>query len=155
MVLATGSDGGPPPRTAPSAGTTEIALDSAAVLGLARQTRRTADHVAGDRTFRSLSLSDGMLGGFASVAEVVVAHRSAHAVVAETIDGVRADLEQFSGYLTEAVAGLEDADGLSAGALDRLARIRVGTAAEDANRDVRTRHVDRPEPDGTTAPADG
>ncbi|RYP87229.1 hypothetical protein EKO23_06365 [Nocardioides guangzhouensis] len=153
MVLATGPEGGPT-RTAAS-GTTGIVLDSAAVLGLARQTRQTADDVAGDRTFRKLSLSGGMLGGYASAADVVAAHRSAHAVVAETIDGVRADLEQFSGYLTEAVAGLEAADQLSAGALDRLARIRVGTAAEDANRDARTRHVDRPEPDDTTAPADG
>jgi hypothetical protein len=140
---------------APAGRTPDVVLDPASVLGLARKTSRTAEDVSGDRTFRDLTLDAGMLGGFASAAGVVDAHRSAHAVVAETIEGVRTDLDQFSGYLRDAVAGLEDADHLSAGALERLAAIRVGTAAEDANLRARTKYADQPRADHTATTPEG
>ncbi|MET1058276.1 MAG: hypothetical protein ABWX84_01675 [Nocardioides sp.] len=119
----------------------DLELDPAAVLGLASQAQTTADEVAGNARFKNLRLSADMLGGFSSAAGVVDAHGSAHAVVSETIDGVRKDLEAFSGYLRKAVEGIEGADHLSSGALTRLAEISIGSETERANRDARDKYV--------------
>ena len=125
----------------PSPDRPDLELDPATVLGLAAQAQTTADEVSGNTTFRHLQLSADMLGGFSSAAGVVAAHGSAHAVVSETIDGVRKDLEAFSSYLKKAVEGIEGADHLSSGALARLAEIRVGTETERANLDARGKYV--------------
>jgi hypothetical protein len=93
-----------------------------------------------------------MLGGFTSAAGIVDAHGSAHAVVSETIDGVRKDLEAFSGYLRKAVEGIEGADHLSSGALARLAEIRIGDETERANLNARGTHV---APGPASGPDDG
>jgi hypothetical protein len=151
--MALDPDGGMPagsPTGSPT-GSPDLVVDPAAVLELAQRTRTIAGDVVGDRTFAQLDLDGSMLGGFPGGHAVARAHRSAHAVVAETMAGVSADLEDFSGYLEAAVAGLEDADTLSQEALDRLAAIQVGHRAEQANLDARTRHVPA-QPDG---PAEG
>jgi hypothetical protein len=129
----------------------DLELDPAAVLALASQAQTTADEVSGNTRFRHLQLSAEMLGGFSSAAGVVDAHGSAHAVVSETIEGVRKDLEAFSGYLTKAVEGLEGADHLSSGALARLAEIRIGNETERANLDARNKYVP---PGPATTPGD-
>ena len=134
------------------AGPPDLELDPAAVLDLARDTRTTADEVAGDTTFRRLRLEGTSLGGFDAAAAVVAAHRSAHAVVSETILGVKEDLEAFSGYLRDAVAGIEDADHLSSGALGKLAAIRIGSEGDRANLRARTKYVE--EPPAPPAPSD-
>ena len=126
---------------APSPDRPDLELDVAAVLGLASQAQTTADRVSGNTTFRGLQLTADMLGGFSSAAGVVDAHGSAHAVVSETIDGVRKDLEAFSGYLKKAVEGIEGADHLSSGAVARLAEIRIGNETERANLDARGKYV--------------
>jgi hypothetical protein len=130
----------------------DLQLDPAAVLGLATQAQTTADEVSGDTTFKRLRLSPDMLGDLPGAAAVVDAHGSAHAVVNDTIDGVRKDLEAFSLYLREAVAGIENADHLSSGALARLAEIRIGNATEQANLRARDRYV---QPGPATRPATG
>ena len=119
----------------------DLELDPAAVLGLAAQAQTTADEVSGNTRFRHLRLSADVLGGFSSAAGLIDAHGSAHAVVSETIDGVRKDLEAFSDYLKKAVAGIEGADHLSSGALARLAQISIGNETERANLDARGRYV--------------
>ena len=135
----------------PSPDRPDLELDPAAVLGLASQAQTTADQVSGNLTFRNLRLGADVLGGFSSATGVVDAHGSAHAVVSETIDGVRKDLEAFSGYLKKAVEGIEGADHLSSGALARLAEIRIGNEAERANLDARGKYVT---PGPATVPED-
>ena len=135
----------------PSPDRPDLELDPAAVLGLASQAQSTADQVSGNTRFRNLQLSQDMLGGFSSASGVIDAHGSAHAVVSETIDGVRRDLEAFSGYLKKAVEGIEGADHLSSGALARLAEIRIGNETERANLDARNKYVT---PGPATVPED-
>ena len=128
----------------------DLQLDPAAVLGLATQAQNTADEVSGNTTSSGCGSAPDMLGDLPGAAAVVDAHGSAHAVVNETIDGVRKDLEAFSLYLKKAVEGIESADHLSSGALARLAEIRIGNATERANLDARGRYV---QPGPATGPA--
>jgi hypothetical protein len=139
----------------------ETRLNRAGVQEVIRDTRREARKLRPEkikaRTLDLQQVSNGYRGG-----QVVVgAYESAQTVMAETVAGLKQDLDQFATDLEACLSALDDADELSAGTLARMAAVTPGeqaatshdTAANDTGFRVNADEV--PPEDTSTPPSTG
>lgn len=82
------------------------------------------------------------LTGFEVGEELSSAHRTAHAVMMSTYEGVVTDLDDFAASLEQAVADAEQADELTQSQLSSLGSINEGPSNADARQqEARDTHL--------------
>lgn len=100
----------PPPTPG---GDGDIDIDPAALDKLKTALRQAAEELETER-FSDVHLDDGAFGGCPSGAELGAEHRTAHAIIADTIQGVVTDLWGYRDGVVQFEAGMGTADDTAA-----------------------------------------
>lgn len=100
----------PPP---PGGGDGDIHIDPAALEKLKAALRLAAERLESDR-FSDVHLDEGAFGGCPSGTELGAEHRTAHKIIADTIQGVVTDLWGYRDGVEQFEAGMGTADDTAA-----------------------------------------
>ena len=98
-----------PDAPPPTSGGGDIDIDPAALAKLKTALRQAAEELETER-FSDVHLDDGAFGGCPSGAELGAEHRTAHAIIADTIQGVVTDLWGYRDGVEQFEAGMGTAD---------------------------------------------
>lgn len=128
-------------------GALETVLEPDAVDRLKRQLDETASGL-GEMSFQDMKVLESVFGGSEAAGDLGFHHSRAHAVIAETITGVVADIRGFRDGLERAELLLESADdgaaadlGRTTAAVQALADATDHFAADAHNRAARNAHL--------------
>ena len=137
-------DAAPP---TPGGGDGDIDIDPAALEQLKTALRQAAETLESDR-FSDVHLDDGAFGGCPSGAELGAEHRTAHQIIADTIQGVVTDLWGYRDGVEQFEAGMGTADDTAAAdlkaretAVEALAASATGNHGESYYRDSQVTHL--------------
>lgn len=115
-----------PDSTPPApGGTGDIEIDPAALAKLKQALQSAAEELETDR-FSDIHLGESVFGASPAGTELSTEHRTAHAIIADTIQGVVTDLWGYRAGVEQFEAGMGNADDTAA------ADLRVSESAVDA-----------------------
>lgn len=134
----------PPPDPG---GHDDIAIDPVALEKLKNALRLAAEELESER-FSDVHLDDGAFGGCPSGAELGADHRTAHAIIADTISGVVTDLWSYRDGVVQFEAGMVTADDAAAAdlkareaAVESLSASATSNHAESSYRTSQVHHL--------------
>lgn len=109
----------------------ETVLDEAAVAAIKKKLDANAEAL-GKREFQTMNISETAFGGSPKGGQLGAHHSRAHRVIAETLDGVIKDMQDFRDGVDQAKKLLDEADTVAG---DTLSQRRAAVEQlEDANR---------------------
>ena len=119
--------------TPPGGGSDDIEIDPVALEKLKSVLSQSAEDLESGR-FSDIDLDESAFGGCPSGQELGAEHRTAHAIIADTIQGVVADLWGYREGVEQFAAGMGTADDTAATDLQaRQAAVEVLAASAESN----------------------
>lgn len=128
-------------------GTGDIEIDPAALEKLKQALQAAAEELESDR-FSDIHLGESVFGASPSGTELSAEHRTAHAIISDTIQGVVTDLWGYRSGVEQFEAGMGNADDTAAAdlrasesAVDALAYSAASNHGESSYRNSQVNHL--------------